>query len=113
MLLLLILQGGIYFQLWNKQRLPIIMAYGGKKNLTKGQALLIHLSKSKKWINKADAIQTVYEHFQERVEGYQELFVSLHKGSVKYFITKQRANIYKWFKTKIKAQMLIHCYLPI
>ncbi len=46
------------------------------------------------WFNKADAIQTGCEHFQESVEGYQEIFVSLHKGSIQYFIWKQRANIY-------------------
>jgi len=42
----------------------------------KGWALLIHLSRSNRWINKADAIQTGCVQFQERVEGYQEVFVS-------------------------------------
>jgi len=42
-------------------------------SFTKGWALLIHL------INKADAIQTGCEHFQERVEVFQEMFVILHK----------------------------------
>ena len=46
--------------------------------LTKGWALLIHLSRRNRGINKADAIQTgcVQFQFQERVEGYQEVFVS-------------------------------------
>jgi len=45
-------------------------------------------------INKSDVIQTGCEHFQERVEGYQEMFVSLHRGSIQCIITKQRANTY-------------------
>jgi len=44
--------------------------------------------------NEADAIQTGWEHFQERFEGYQEMFVSLHRGSIQYLITKQTANLY-------------------
>ncbi len=55
---------------------------------------MIHLNKSNRWINKADTIQTGCEHFQESVEGYEEIFVSLHRVPIKYIITKQRANIY-------------------
>ncbi len=32
-----------------------------------------------KWVGFADEIQTGCEHFQERVEGYQKMFASLHK----------------------------------
>ncbi len=50
-----------------------------------------------KWVGFADEIQTGCEHFQERVEGYKEMFVTLHRGSIKCFITKQRANVYDIF----------------
>ncbi len=37
-------------------------------------------SRQEQHINqKADAIQTSSEQFQKRVEGYQEMFVSLHR----------------------------------
>jgi len=53
-------------------------------------------SRQEQHINqKADAIQTSSEQFQKRVEGYQEMFISLNRWPIQYILfIKQRANNY-------------------
>jgi len=35
-----------------------------------------------------------YEHFQERVEGYQEMCVSLNRGSIQYILLQSKELIF-------------------
>ncbi len=45
-------------------------------------------------INKADATQTGCEHFEERVEGYQEMFASLNRGPIQYITVQSKELIF-------------------
>jgi len=57
--------------------------------------MLNHLSSSNRWFNQADATQTDYTSLKERVEVYQEVFVSFETvGRFHNSMIKQRANIY-------------------
>jgi len=74
----------------------LLKSFSFYKLYKSGWDLLIHLSRSNRWVNKADVIQTGCEHFLEieRIEGCQEMLVSLHRGPIQYIFIKQRANIY-------------------